>query len=72
MAKPTIEERRQNNIDKGRPAHSFFRWTESDNVLLEKNFNNGLSIEEMATKFERAPESIALQLIKLKLMEPDK
>ena len=73
MPKLTIEERRQKNIDEGRPANCFFRWNDEDNVLLEKYFNAGLSASDMADKLERAPLAIALQLNKIGLtsVEPE-
>jgi len=40
----------------------FFPWTNEGKRLLRKEVDNGVSISDIADKFEHAPTAIALQL----------
>lgn len=66
--KLTAEERQQKNIAEGRPAKSYFPWTELEKGLLEERFRADETIEVLSLKFERSIRAVAIQLEKMGLI----
>lgn len=66
--KLTAEERQQKNIAEGRPAKSYFPWTELEKSLLEERFRADETIDVLSVKFERSIRAVAIQLEKMGLI----
>ena len=69
--KLTAEERQRKNLAEGRPAKSYFPWTEQERGLLEECFQAQMSIETLSVKFERSPRAVAIQLEKMGLISAE-
>ena len=67
----TVEERRQQNLEVGRPGHSGLPWTEDDRALVKSGFREGMSVENLAAKLERSPSAIVAEVIRQDLVPPD-
>jgi hypothetical protein len=65
------ESRRDRNLREGRPARTFFPWTQTEREALTQAFAEGLPIEDIANMLERSPTSITVQLVKAGLLEED-
>lgn len=65
------EEKREKNIRENRPAKSHFPWSEEEREAVAKEYESGLSINELATKFERSPTSIGIQLVDKGLLDSE-
>ncbi|MBB1202267.1 hypothetical protein EGM70_18480 [Enterobacteriaceae bacterium 89] len=70
-AKLTAEERQQKNLAEGRPAKSYFPWTEEERGLLEQCHSAGHSVEQLSVKFERSVRAVAIQLEKMGLISAE-
>lgn len=68
--KLTAGERRQKNRHTGRPENAFLPWREEEKQQLA-NEVAGYSIPELGKRLGRSPRSIALQLVKMKLITAD-
>ncbi|WP_428944561.1 hypothetical protein ACQK5W_18965 [Pantoea sp. FN060301] len=66
--KLTPEERRQKNRQTGRPENAFLPWQEEEKQQLAAQVTGDYSIPELGKRFGRSPRSIALQLVKMKLI----
>ncbi|MFJ5473526.1 hypothetical protein [Pectobacterium carotovorum] len=60
--KKTFEEKQQDNIKAGRPKNAGLSWDDELKELLASTFQNGASIDELATNFERTKGSIVSEL----------
>ena len=67
----TVEERRQQNLEVGRPGNSGLPWTEDDRALVKSGFREGMSVENLAAKLERSPSAIVAEVIRQDLVPPD-
>lgn len=63
--KLTPEERRQKNITEGKPANSYFPWTEEEKGLLTEGYSDGKTVVILSVEFERSLRGIAVQLEKM-------
>ena len=67
----TVEERRQQNLEVGRPGNSGLPWTEDDRALVKSGFREGMSVENLAAKLERSRSAIVAEVIRQDLVPPD-
>ena len=69
-SKLSPDERRQRNIDLGRPRNAGMPWTDDDRSRVASGFQSGETIEELASKLERSRTAIHAELIRQGLVEP--
>jgi hypothetical protein len=69
--KMSASERRQENLDCGRPGNAGLPWTDDARALIASEFQKGKTIEELATTLERSRGAIRAELIKQGLVPPD-
>jgi hypothetical protein len=67
----SAEERRRENIDRGRPRNAGLPWTDDDRSLVASAFHDGKTIEELASNLERSRAAIQAELVRQGLMSPD-
>jgi len=67
----SIEERRQQNLEVGRPTNSGLPWTEEDRTIVRSGFRDGTAIEKLAAKLERSRSAIVAEVIRQDLVPPD-
>ena len=67
----SIEERRMENLEVGRPGNSGLPWTEDDRALVRSGFQGGTAIERLAAKLERSSAAIVAEVIRQDLVPPD-
>jgi hypothetical protein len=72
-AKPKMSasERRQENLDCGRPGNAGLPWTDDARALVASEFQKEITIEELATMLERSRGAIHAELIRQGLVSPD-
>ncbi|MFB5746965.1 hypothetical protein [Cedecea sp. P7760] len=66
--KLTPEEKQQRNLAEGRPAKSYFPWTEEEKVILAERFGQSEAIEALGGEFGRSARAVAIQLEKMGLI----
>ncbi|AIR05348.1 hypothetical protein JT31_12245 [Cedecea neteri] len=66
--KLTPEEKKQRNLAEGRPAKSYFPWTEEEKVILAERFGQSEAIEALGGEFGRSARAVAIQLEKMGLI----
>lgn len=66
--KLTPLERQQKNLAEGKPAKSYFPWSEEEKLMLEEYYKPGKSIEGLANDFDRSVRAVAIQLEKMGLI----
>ena len=67
----SADERRQENIDLGRPKNYGMPWTDDARAEVATAFEGGKPIAELAAAFERTQGAIQAELIRQGLIEPD-
>jgi hypothetical protein len=67
----TLAERRQRNLDIGRPANCGLPWTEEARSTVAEAFAGGRSVEQIAVDLERTRGGIRAELIRQELVPPD-
>ena len=67
----SLDERRQENIDLGRPKNYGLPWTDDARTEVAAKFEGGQPIVELAAVFERTQGAIQAELIRQGLIEPD-
>jgi len=67
----SIEERRRQNLDIGRPMNSGLPWTDEDRTIVSSGFQDGLTIEKLAAKLGRSSASIVAEVIRQDLVPPN-
>lgn len=72
-SKPKLspEERRQKNLEEGRPARSHFPWEDEEKLALKNLFEKSKNFQQLAEKFERSKIAIAVQLQNQGLLTED-
>ena len=65
------EERRQENLELGRPRNSGLPWTEHDRGLVASGFQEGMTVAKLATTLERSSASIVAEVIRQDLVPAD-
>ncbi len=69
--KLSIEERRRENLQFGRPRNAGLPWTEEDRARAASQFAAGKTIDELATTLERSRAAIHAELIRQGLVTPE-
>ena len=64
----TVEERRQQNLDVGRPGNSGLPWAEDDRAFVRSGFRDGMTVEKLAAKLERSQSAIVAEVIRQDLV----
>jgi len=67
----TVDERRQQNREIGRPMNAGLPWTDDDRVLVKSGFLDGMPIEKLAAKLERSSAAIVAEVIRQDLVPPN-
>jgi hypothetical protein len=70
-SKLTTEERQQRNLAEGRPAKSYFPWTDEERGQLEQSHRSGDTVEQLSIRFERSVRAVAIQLEKMGLISAE-
>ena len=65
------EERRQENLELGRPRNSGLPWTEHDRGLVASGFQEGMTVAKLATMLERSSAAIVAEVIRQDLVPPN-
>jgi len=65
------DEKRQENLDLGRPRNYGLPWTDDTRSQVAMGFEDGQSVEELAATLERTPGAIRAELIRQGLLAPD-
>jgi len=69
--KRSTEERRQINLELGRPRNAGLPWTEEDRSLVKSRFLAGTTVEKLATELERSSAAIVAEIIRQDLVPPN-
>jgi len=69
--KMSADEKRQENLDLGRPRNYGLPWADDARSQVAMGFEDGKSIEELATTLERTQGAIRAELIRQGLVEPE-
>ena len=67
----SAEEKRQENLDLGRPRNYGLPWKDDARSQVAMGFEDGKTIEELATTLERTQGAIRAELIRQGLLSPD-
>jgi hypothetical protein len=67
----SLEERRRENLEIGRPMNAGLPWTEADRAVVRSGFQEGMTIEKLATTLGRSSGSIVAEVIRQDLVPPD-
>lgn len=67
----SIEERRGQNLELGRPINSGLPWTDEDRAIVSSGFQDGLTIEKLAAELGRSSASIVAEVIRQDLVPPN-
>ena len=66
--KRSLEERRAENLERGRPANTGLPWTEDDRTLVRSEFLGGTTIENLAAKLQRSTAAIVAEVLRQDLV----
>ncbi len=66
----SVEEKRRENLDFGRPRNAGLPWTDDDRAKTASQFKAGKTIEELADTLERSRGAIHAELIRQGLVSP--
>ena len=69
--KKSAEERRQQNVDLGRPKNSGLPWSEEDRALLRSGFQEGTAVKKLAATLARSSGAIVAEIIRQDLVPPN-
>ena len=69
--KMSVDEKRQENLDLGRPRNYGLPWTNDTRSQVASGFEDEKAIEELAATLERTQGAIRAELIRQGLLEPD-
>ena len=67
----SADEKRQENLDLGRPRNYGMPWTDDARSQVAKGFEDEKTVEELATTHERTQGAIRAELIRQGLLPPD-
>ena len=67
----SADEKRQENLDLGRPGNYGLPWKDDARSQVAMGFEDGMTIEELATTLERTQGAIRAELIRQGLVEPE-
>ena len=69
-SKMSLDERRRENIELGRPKNAGLPWTDEDRTRVASGFGDGSTFEELAAVFERSRAAIQAELARQGLVQP--
>jgi len=69
--KKSVEQRRRENLEVGRPINSGLPWTEEDRVIVKSGFQDGTTVENLAATLGRSSSSIVAEVIRQDLLPPE-
>jgi hypothetical protein len=69
--KMSVEEKRRENLDHGMPGNAGLPWTDDARKHVASQYQDGKTIEELASILERTRGGIRAELIKQELLSPD-
>jgi len=64
----SIEERRQQNLELGRPGNTGLPWTEDDRATVKSGFLDGMTVDKLAANLERSSAAIVAEVIRQDLV----
>jgi len=64
----SLDERRRENVEVGRPMNSGLPWTEEDRAAVKTGFQEGMTIEKLAATLGRSSGSIVAEVIRQDLV----
>ena len=64
------DEKRQRNVEQGRPRNAGLPWSEEDRARVASGFEHGEAVETLATELERTRSAIQSELVRQGLLEP--
>jgi hypothetical protein len=64
----SLEERRRQNLEFGRPGNTGLPWTEDDRATVKSGFLEGVSVEKLAADLERSSAAIVAEVIRQDLV----
>jgi len=64
----SIEERRQQNLELGRPGNTGLPWTEDDRATVKSGFLDGMTVDKLAANLERSSAAIVAEIIRQDLV----
>jgi hypothetical protein len=67
----TVDERKSENLDLGRPENHGLPWTEDDRTAVATGFEQGNSVEELAAGIGRTSWAIRSELVRQGLLHAD-
>jgi hypothetical protein len=67
----SLDERRRENVEVGRPVNSGLPWTEEDRAVVKSGFQEGMTIEKLAATLGRSSGSIVAEVIRQDLVPPN-
>jgi len=67
----SVAEKRQENLDLGRPGNYGLPWSDDGRSQVAKGFEDGQPIDELAIALERTQGAIRAELIRQGLLSPD-
>jgi hypothetical protein len=70
-SRKTVEEKRRENLDLGRPRNAGLPWTDEDRSTVAARFAAGTTIEVLANTLERSRAAIHAELIRQGLVSPE-
>ena len=71
IPRKSVEERRRENQELGRPMNAGLPWSEHDRTHIAEEFRGGKTIEELANALDRSRGAIHAELIRQGLVEPE-
>lgn len=69
--KKSVEERRRDNLELGRPENSGLPWSDEDRALIRTGFQEGMAIEKLAGTLGRSSGAIVAEIIRQDLVPPN-
>lgn len=67
----SLDERRRENVELGRPMNAGLPWTEEDRAVVRSGFQDGMTIEKLASTLGRSSGSIVAEVIRQDLVPPN-
>lgn len=67
----SVEERRRDNLEFGRPKNSGLPWTDEDRALIRTGFQEGMAVEKLAGTLDRSSGAIVAEIIRQDLVPPN-
>jgi len=66
----SLEERRRENTELGRPLNAGLPWTDEDRAVVRSGFKEGMTIEKLSADLGRSSAAIVAEIIRQDLVPP--